>query len=348
MFRSIAVLCAFTFSTATLSASDPQPNRASVRVDAGKHTVVLTAGPWSVAPNPEGYAASAHSHHSQPALQEFTWPVNGWVRGFKLRVIDAAGRDLPRALIHHLGVVNFARRQLVLGAPERLLAIGQETGDAHLPATVGIPVTAGMPMGITMGWFNETSATIPDARIELTIEYLPANQNPAPISVLPLVVSVIKEVGVPSGFDIPPGASSWQADFHVPMNGRVLGAGAHMHDNGVEVSLLDASFPNPKNLLTLTANRAADGKVTGMTRALPGVTGSGFKMQTDHNYRIVGRYLNPTKSVLAKSAMVSMALLFAPDDMRKLPAVDVKNPDWVKDLTYVGKPDRMVETGEKR
>ena len=45
-------------------------------------------------------------------LLRFVWPVDGWVRGVKLRIVDKGGHPISRRLVHHINVVNFGRRQL--------------------------------------------------------------------------------------------------------------------------------------------------------------------------------------------------------------------------------------------
>jgi hypothetical protein len=47
--------------------------------------------------------------------------VDGWFRGFRVELTDAAGRPVSSRVIHHMIMVNFSRRQLVYAAAERLM-----------------------------------------------------------------------------------------------------------------------------------------------------------------------------------------------------------------------------------
>jgi hypothetical protein len=51
-----------------------------------------------------------------------------------------------------------------------------------------------------------------------------------------------------------------------------------------------------------------------------------------HRYRVVGEYDNPTGELRVKGAMASMVGLFVPDDMKRWPAVDPRDPTYQRDL----------------
>ena len=152
--RAVLILVAGTARLALAEASAPSDSShavvrvAAVRVDSSRHTLVLRTGPWDVPRTVGGYNEMVHDANTEPAQQAFSWPVTGWVRGVKLRVLASDGSELSRGLIHHLNVVNFGRRHLFYAIPERLMSIGRETEDIRLPASVGVPVTAGVPMAI--------------------------------------------------------------------------------------------------------------------------------------------------------------------------------------------------------
>ena len=56
-------------------------------------------------------------------------------------------------------------------------------------------------------------------------------------------------VGGSNTFDVPPGKSSKSYEFSLPVGGRLLGVGGHMHDYGVRVRLA-RSFSPSKSLHT--------------------------------------------------------------------------------------------------
>jgi hypothetical protein len=99
-----------------------------VRIDSEHREVVVTVEPIHI---PE---ATLYSHHPSEEYLRFQWPVRGWVRGYRLDLLDSAGRTLPRETLHHAGVANLDRRQLPYPLVERLLAVGRETRPVMLPA----------------------------------------------------------------------------------------------------------------------------------------------------------------------------------------------------------------------
>jgi hypothetical protein len=76
-------------------------------------------------------------------LQRFDFPVEGWLRGFRVQLEDARDRTVSPHVIHHLIMVNFSRRQLLYSAAERLMGAGSETEGVTVPRTIGIPMKPG-------------------------------------------------------------------------------------------------------------------------------------------------------------------------------------------------------------
>ena len=124
-------------------------------------------------------------------------------------------------------------------------------------------------------------------------------------------------VGGSNTFDVPPGRSEKAYEFTLPVGGRLLGVGGHLHDYGSLVKLVDAE--SGKELTRVTAKRDSSGKVLGVSRKLFGVSGEGLKLKPNHRYKVVGVYDNPTGEIRPKAAMAHMVGLFVPDDMSKWP-----------------------------
>jgi hypothetical protein len=103
-----------------------------------------------------------------------------------------------------------------------------------------------------------------------------------------------------------------------------------MHDYGSRVRLEDAS--TGKVLTEVVAERKPDGKLVKMSRKLFGVTGEGLKLKGKHRYRVVSEYDNPTGEMKVKGAMAHMVGLFVPEDIRRWPAVDPRDPTYQRDL----------------
>jgi hypothetical protein len=137
-------------------------------------------------------------------------------------------------------------------------------------------------------------------------------------------------VGGSNTFDVPPGRSSKAYEFTLPMSGRLLGVGGHLHDYGSSVRLEDAE--TGKEITRVVAKRDPSGKVLGVSHELFAVRGEGLKLRGGHRYRVVGEYDNPTKQTIHQGAMAHMVGLFVPDDMSKWPAIDPNDPTLKKDL----------------
>ncbi len=313
-----------------------------VRVDSAHHTVTLTAGSYDLAPGmdmpgtPMGMMTMNVS-----SLLRFTWPVSGWVRGVSLQVHDGSGKEMSHRLVHHINIVNFARRQLFYPIPERMIAMGQETENIRVPATIGIPVSTGMPMAMIVMWHNESPQAIKGLSVTMTIEYSPTNLVPRPVSVMPVYLDVMNPVGRDVDFDLPAGPVTRTHDFVMPVSGRIIGAGGHEHDYGTGITLEDISDPAHAHMVVhIHTKLTAKGEMISVERQLPGITGAGIKLQQGRTYRLTGTYNNPTGKSIEKGAMIHMALLFVPDHPEQWPAVDVNNPDWKVDMA------RLIAMGE--
>jgi len=137
-------------------------------------------------------------------------------------------------------------------------------------------------------------------------------------------------VGGQNTFDVPPGKSIRAHEFTLPVGGRLLGVGGHMHDYGTRVWLEDVE--SGKVLTQVEAERDADGKLVKIGRKLFGVSGDGLRLKANRRYRVVGEYDNPTGETRVKGAMASMVGLFVPDDMARWPAIDPGDPTCRRDL----------------
>ncbi len=318
-----------------LTGAAPAPVRddptVRVTVDSARHEVIVVAGRWDL-PNMPPMAAAMHDHgasHDTP-VQQFSWPVDGWFRGFKLEVRDQGGRKLPRRIMHHLIAVNYDRRQLLYPAAERLFGAGTETDDATVPASIGVPLARGTNLGFYVAWHNDTGEDLTGVELTMTLEYSPANLNPRPLDVLPLYMDVNLTVGGSNSFDVPPGRSEKGYEFTLPLGGRLIGYSGHLHDYGVGVRLEDVE--TGKVVARVTATRDREGKVSRVSRSLPGIRGAGVRLKANHRYRVVGTYDNPTGATLVNGAMAHIAALFAPDNVKAWPAVDLADPTFQTDL----------------
>jgi hypothetical protein len=138
---------------------------------------------------------------------------------------------------------------------------------------------------------------------------------------MPVYLSVLDLTHDPN-FDVPPGVTEFTAEFTLPIGGRVLAAGGHLHDYGTGLVLQDITGPRPRDVMRVAANLDRDGHIHGVQTILPGATGAGIRMYAGHRYRLVARYDNPTGSRLDKAAMAHLGMVFAPDHLDRWPGLD--------------------------
>jgi hypothetical protein len=304
----------------------------SVTIDSSRHELILTSGPYDLPNMPpmEDHAMVDLGMSHDTKLQRFEWPIDGWFRGFRVELRDAKGRKVPAHVMHHMIMVNFSRRQLLYSAAERLMGTGTETEEVTVPKTIGVPMKPGMKLGMYIAWHNDTGKDLEGVQLKLRLLWTPKNQNPPPVNALPIYMDVNLTVGGTNTFDVPPGKSSKAYEFTLPTGGRLLGVGGHMHDYGTRVRLEDAE--TGKVLTEVVADRTPEGKLVRVSRKLFGVSGKGLRLKANRRYRVVGEYDNPTGETRVKGAMASMVGLFVPDDMKRWPAINPRDPIYQRDL----------------
>lgn len=304
-----------------------------VRLDQRRNEIVVTVGPFHVP------VAMTMQHmdmmmmaHAESLVGVFDWPASRAIHGVKLAVVDGRGNLLPRRLLHHTYMVNFDRRQLVHAIMERPFSFGQETADLATPATIGMPMVRGHRLGVIVMWHNETGADVDGAYVRYTFVLNPARQRPAPLPVMPFFVDVQLRPGGLDTFSVAPGGRTVTREFTVPISGRLIAAGGHLHDHAVHVRLSDAL--SGRILTTVRARRNAEGEVTAVSRELLGLWGRGPHLVPGRRYRLEVLYDNPTADTLA-GMMGMMGGLFVPDRPGDWPAVDRAHPDWSADLAGI-------------
>jgi hypothetical protein len=217
---------------------------------------------------------------------------------------------------------------------ERVFGLGEETGSAKVPKSIGLPLDAGMDMGLYVMWNNHTDTDIEGVTLQLMMEYSPRNLVPRPTIVLPFKADVNIHPGAGDAFDLPPGGGSRSAVFTMEVSGRLIAAGGHLHDFGKELRLEDVA--TGKVLARVHAYRTPNGEVTGVSHGLYGIRGRGPHLVAGRQYRLVAVYEgSPNDSIYG--AMGLMGGIFAPDHYAKWPKLDRTNPDYLIDLNPKGR-----------
>jgi hypothetical protein len=324
-------LAILTLSAFPLGAQNP-----STHIDAAKHEVFFDVGPFDV-PAMHMHGGMDHSsmqmgHEGVHTLYQFTWPVDGYAKGFRVEVRDARGKLLPVSLLHHVTGVTLDRRQYIYSAAERLFGIGKETEDVLLPGKLAVPLKKGQRIGYYVAWNNDTGKDLKGLTVRVTMTWAPAAVTRELIAVLPLWLDVNNEVGGTNTFDLPPGKSTKTFEFTAPSSGRILGISGHLHDYGVAMQLVDAE--SGAVLVRLAATKDQTGRIKSIARKFYAV--NPIRLREGHRYRVVAEYDSPLKTSVAKGAMGNIVGVIAPDDLGRWPALDPQDPSVRRDFASLG------------
>lgn len=174
--------------------------------------------------------------------------------------------------------------------------------------------------------------------MELVLPYGEVEEGQAPL--VPVYLDTNLEVGHETSFDVPPGLSERSYEFELPTSGRVLAAGGHVHDYGVEVRLEDVA--SGKVLFRLRSERDAERRVTAVEqkifRRFFNLFDASIELTANHTYRIVGVYDNPTGQTIPSGGMAQIGALFRPDDVSEWPVNDGSDPLYQLDLSGLPAP----------
>ncbi|HEY6109129.1 MAG TPA: hypothetical protein VIV56_09535 [Gemmatimonadales bacterium] len=321
----------------------PASNKSvELRFDERRHTLAVTIGPFHVPQSPSMMGDMMMMRRNHDELEgAFAWPITTRFRGVTLEVIDSAGHPLPRRLLHHTYMVNFDRRQLVEPIAECPFSFGEETQDITVPGSLGLPMAAGMRLGIVIMWDNLTGHDVDGAYVRYTFLLNPRHRQPAPLDVLPFLVDVHHVNGGTDGFEVPPGGMVVTKQFTVATSGHLLAASGHLHDHAVMMRLEDAA--NGHILAKVLTRRDSTGHTLAVERPIFALWHRGPHLTAGHAYQLVVVYDNPTSDTLI-NAMGIMAGLYSPDRLRDWPAVDPQNTDYHKDKEGYGAVDSLLAT----
>lgn len=319
----LKILFATLFTTlAPMAAAAAQPS-VRVLVDSARQEIILTVGPIEIAP------ATPYSHHGAESYHHVEWPASGWMRGYRVDLLDATGALLPRELLHHAGMANLDRRQLAYPIAERIFAAAHETKPVVLPASMGLPLSADQRMVLYYGLVNPDTIAVTGAVLQVRIRWADAGARGI-TSILPFYANAKARTDESISFDIPGGQSMTRSEFTLPTGGWLRALGGHLHDHGVELRLEDAESNTV--LARVRSRRTADGRVVDVSRTRFALKRRGLRMRANHRYRVVAVYDNPTGQNIVGGAMGFVAGAFIPDAVGALERVDATDPAYARDL----------------
>jgi hypothetical protein len=279
-----------------------------------------------------------HGDHGQsgpgwPPVSLVTLPASGAIHGFRVELVDSAGRLLPAELLHHLNLIDPARRELFLPISRRVLAAGKETGGQGLPWFVfGLPFREGERWVLSAMLHNPTATAYSGVRTRLILEYVHGGRPWPLFDAFPWQLDVLFPVGDKS-FDLPPGRSEKSYEASPAIEGSIVALGGHVHERAVRIVLTDVTTGE----VIWQAAPATDetGRVTGVpVGRLYRWNRLGARVRPDHTYRVTVEYDNPTGAVVPQGGMGVIGGLIVPVSADAWPAADVSDTLYLQDLRH--------------
>lgn len=277
--------------------------------------------------------------HLRLPIQMAEFPVDGWIHGFELEMVDGEGNSIPMDLLHHVNFIDPDKRELFSPISRRVMAAGRETSTERLPRIVGYPVARGDRMMIAAMFADPLDEDFEDATLVVRFFYSTESDGfIQPRNVYPFYLDVMGPLSE-KDFAVPPGKTvkSWEGQPAV--DGRILGIGGHLHDYATRLSLIDVT--DGKTLWEVKPQGKAGGHVTGVPTD-QFIWTLGKKIYADHTYRIEVEYDNPTDEAAPDGGMGAIGGVVWVGKDTEWPAFDRTDETYIADLVNtLTAPERM-------
>lgn len=212
-----------------------------VGAHAAEQTLTFRSGPITIKPY---FTAQGQMRAESPQ-------VDGYVTGINVELVDAAGKILgdDDVMLHHVVLANVLHPDTVCTsytsysgqripyAPERFFALGEERFALSLPAGYGYENKATDVWGLVYMLMNHHTTT-ETAYVRYTVRYVTGEElTPAK----PIWLD-IRNCQADPVWDVPgtggkSSTYSQSSDFRLPLSGRLIGAGGHLHGGRVSLEL---------------------------------------------------------------------------------------------------------------
>jgi hypothetical protein len=278
------------------------------KTDAATHTITLRIGPMNLPAN------TSHMKMAQPPDLVWTIASPGWLLAYHTKLVDAAGNQVPGAVLHHVAFWNENRSDFLCpNKDEHIFGAGGELTDwAQVPG-FGYQVEEGDQIRIETMIHNPTPAAYLQAYLEVAIPYL---DHATPAAVRNFYPAWMDAGGCGnSGYDLPAGVSKKIGTVPVKYDGVLLGVGGHMHDYAKELVLEDSRSQDP--VATLPAKTDDRGRLVSMPVVMFIGTG-GYALATGDKLTITATYDNTSGRPLRDGAMGIVVGYFVPKEPKAL------------------------------
>ena len=295
--------------------------------DLAKQVVTLRLGPMRLPAN------TGHMGLAQPPDRFWSVPFNGWLVAYHPRLVDAAGRDVPGILLHHVAMWNTRRSDfLCRNKEEHIFGAGSELTDWPQLPGFGYRVAKSDRMRIETMFSNPTNTDYQEIYLEIRVEYrTPDSPGAAGIkNVYPAWFDVMSCKN--SGYDLAAGPSTTTGNVTLRYSGTLLGVGGHLHDYGHELALTDLT--QKAEIATLDAKLDPQGHLLSIP-VVPFTDRGGLHLPEGDKLETRAMYDNPTGKAIPDGAMGIVVGYFLPDSdaamaaLRRAPhaAGPAKQPD---------------------
>jgi len=299
----------------------PAASTPSLRIsaDPDARDMVMEVGPVDLPANGE--------HRQLPAFHAAI-PMDGWLHGYRVEMVDGQGRPVPRRTLHHVNVIATGQRELFSPIMLRVAAAGQETAPVQLPRMLGYRVRRGQELIVTAMMHNPTPQGFRGVRLRVHFPYTPAGAVLRPVAVVPFYMDVMPPASLHS-YDLPAGRSSKSWEARPAVDGRLIGVSGHLHRFGTALRLEDMTAR--RVIWEARPTLGPDGDVVSMPQGLFYLK-LGVPVDRTHVYRLTAEYDNTTGAAIPGGGMGALGGAFAPAGDEPWPGVDRNDPqlklDW--------------------
>jgi hypothetical protein len=281
-----------------------------------------------------------HHEAPQPPPMEVVIPADGWVRGFRVEVIDAEGNSVPSRVLHHVQLFDPERRDLFNPYMLRVIGAGGETGGGSIPWPFGYRVQAGDTLLLAAMLHNPLPVDFHGVRVRVALEY-GGTVLPGRLGVVPFFHHVTDPLGS-SSYDLPPGRSEQSWVVTPAVGGRILALGGHLHRYGVEIRLEEED--SGRLLWRGKAHLDDDGHVQAISRGNFLLQG-GLRLEAGRRYRVTAVHDNPTAETLPDEGMGTLGGVLLPTRKAAWPRTDPSDPHYMEDLARQRDPAHAGDGG---
>jgi hypothetical protein len=281
----------------------------------------------------------AGMEHLRLPVQMAAFPVDGWIHGFEIDVVDSTGEPMPLELLHHVNFIDPDKRELFSPIARRVMAAGRETSTERLPGLIGYPIADGDRMLIAAMFANPLEQDYPAVNLVVRFFYsTEADGLIQPRNIFPFYLDVMGPVGT-KDFPVPPGRTVMSWEGQPAVEGRILAIGGHVHDYATRLALIDVT--TGKTIWEIAPEGTPGGHVTGVPsdRFLWTL---GKKIHADHVYRIEVEYDNPLDVAASDGGMGAIGGAVWVRKEVRWPEFDRTEVAYVEDLANtLTAPERM-------